>query len=112
MLHDRILLNHGSRYIYSSFEGWKVKNGTERRTTDHNIGRLYGKDVLLSLPTDTASTYVSVLPFVFVPCIFGKAEVAYRHIIADLQATFVHGVAAHCNRIFYRIFLRVIILQV
>ena len=32
-----------------------------------------------------------------------------QHIaIADLQATFVHD-AAHCNRIFYRIFLRVII---
>ena len=29
--------------------------------------------------------------------------------IADLPATVVHGVAAHWNRIFYRIFLRVII---
>ena len=46
------------------------------------------------------------LPFVFMPRVhFGKAEVAYR------QATFLHGVATHCNHIFYwiRIVLRVII---
>ena len=43
------------------------------------------------------------LPFVFMPRVhFGNAEVAYR-------ATFLHGVVAHCNHIFYGIVLCVII---
>ena len=92
MLHDRTLLNHGSHYIYmqpSSFNKavvcalgmvWKTKNVTEGRTTDGNTACLYGKDVLVWLPTDTASMHVQVLPFVFFSRIhFGKEEAAYRH---------------------------------
>jgi len=43
-----------------------------------------------------------VIPFKFVPH-FGKAEAAYRH---HRQATFLHGVAAHCKCIPHQIFLR------
>ena len=74
---------------------------TEGRTTDGSTARLYCKDMFVWLPTDTASRYVWVLLFVLVPHIhFGKAEVAIT--ITDLQAMFLHGVAAHCNRIFYQ----------
>jgi len=58
-------------------------------------------------PTDTAAGQVhtyEVLPFVIVPRIhFGKAEAAHGLIL--------RGVATHWNRIFYRIFLRVIIYE-
>ena len=43
-------------------------------------------------------------------CLASTLESQKRHIaITDMQAMVLHGVAAHWNRIFYRIFLRVII---
>ena len=66
----------------------EAKNGTEGRKTDGNTARLYSKDAFVWLPTDTASTHVWVLPFVFVPHIhFGKAGAAYRH----------HGLASYVS---------------
>jgi len=48
------------------------------------IQHVYGKDVFIWLPTDTAAGQVRTyefLPLVFVPHIhFGKAEVAYHHL--------------------------------
>ena len=77
----------------------------------HCTAHLYGKCVFVWLPTDTASTHVRVLPFVFVPRIhFGKYRSGIPPLpFAELQATFLQRVAAHCNRIFNRLFLRVII---
>ena len=93
MLHDCILLNHGSRYIYMqpclvhSTKLCRVplvrlgnQEWPEERTTDGNTAHVYGKNVFVWLPTDTASTQYELLPFVFISCIhFGKIEVAYRH---------------------------------
>ena len=42
--------------------------------------------------------YVTMQPRIH----FGKAEAAIA--IADLQATFLQGVDAHCNHIFYEYF--------
>ena len=43
-------------------------------------------------------------------CLTSTLERQKRHItIADLQAKFLRGVAAHCDCIFYQIFLRIII---
>jgi len=48
------------------------------------------------------SSYHLYLPHIHI----GKAEV--RIAITDLGATILHGVAAHCNRIFFRLFLSII----
>ena len=62
------------------------------------------KDVFVWLLTYAASPLLHVyefLSFVFMPRIhFGK-----QTIITGLEATVLYGVAAHCNCIFYRIFL-------
>jgi len=54
---------------------------------------------------DTASCYM-VLLFVFMPRIhFEKAEVAYQHHRLGHHTTVLHGVAAHCSRIFHFVLL-------
>jgi len=51
-----------------------------------------------------------VLPFVFVSHIhFEKAKAAYCHHRLGHRTTVVHGVAAHCSRIFHPIFLHITI---
>ena len=87
MLHDRTLLNHGSRYIlmqlcsFNKAVSCALSKVEKPRMALKNkqlmsIPHVYGKDVFVLLPT---GTYVYLL-FVFVPHIhFGKAEVAYHH---------------------------------
>jgi len=68
----------------------------------------HGKDLFVRL-LDTASCYM-VLLFVFMPRIhFEKAEVAYQHHRLGHHTTVLHGVAAHCSRIFHFVLLSAIL---
>jgi len=61
--------------------------------------------VYVCMATDRYDKYTCMSSYRLYLCLASTSEKQKWHfIIADLQATFLHGVAAHHNRISYRIF--------
>ena len=93
-------------YIVCPRQGWKAKNGTEGQT----MAIQHSKGIFVWLPTDTAARLLHTcefLPFVFMLCIHFERQ-RWHIAIPNLQATVLHSIATHWNRI---IFLRDIIYE-
>jgi len=122
MLHDHTLLNHGIHSTCIPMQSSSFNKAVSCALSKVGNSRMALKDKQLfaiqhiytarmcGMATDRYGKYTCKSLIVCICALhpFGKAEVAYRH--ADLQATFLHGVAAHCICIFLRIFLHVIII--